>query len=236
MNPNAFIFFVMTLIALPVNAEDGVVLLHGLCRSAASMNQMEKFIRSSGYVVLNVDYKTRESSIAEIADQVIPEALGNPIFKDCKRIHFVTHSLGGIIVRSYFSRNPSDKLGRVVMLAPPNQGSEVVDRLKGWSLFKLVNGPAGTELGTDATATPVALGPVTFEVGVIAGDRSINWINSSMIKGSDDGKVSTERSKVSGMKDYRVVHVSHPYIMKNKAVMQATLNFLENGDFGALKK
>jgi hypothetical protein len=144
----------------------------------------------------------------------------------------VTHSLGGILLRAYTAKFEIAKLGRVVMLGPPNQGSEVVDRIGPWRLFKSINGPAGQELGTGPDSLPNRLGPVNFELGVIAGDRSINWINSAMIDGPDDGKVSVERSKVAGMKEHAVFHVTHPMMMKNRAVIDATLRFLVTGSFG----
>jgi hypothetical protein len=146
-------------------------------------------------------------------------------------VNLVAHSLGGILVRSYFAKHAEPRLGRVVMLGPPNQGSEVVDHLRSWSLFRRVNGPAGSELGTGDDSTPISMGPLTFELGVIAGDHSINWINSLMIAGSDDGKVSVERTRVAGMKEHMVVHVSHPFLMKDTAVIKAALRFVESGTF-----
>ncbi len=143
----------------------------------------------------------------------------------------MTHSLGGILVRCYFSRNDEPRLGRVVMLGPPNKGSEVVDVLKDWSLFRKINGPAGSELGTGSRSVPKRLGPVTFELSVIAGDRSINWINSLMIPGPDDGKVSVESTKVDGMKEHVVVHRTHPCIMKAKESIELTIRFLRSGSF-----
>ena len=162
---------------------------------------------------------------------VVGEALKSDKLAGCDKVHFVTHSLGGILVRDYFSHHSDARLGRVVMLGPPNQGSEVVDHLKEWRMFQWLNGPVGAELGTDAASVPRKLGPVTFELGVIAGDRSINWINSLMIPGPDDGKVSVEKSKVEGMKDHLVVHTAHPFIMRNREVIEATLRFLKNGRF-----
>ena len=117
------------------------------------------------------------------------------------------------------------------MLAPPNRGSQVVDRIGHWSAFRAVNGPAGRQLGTGPGGLPASLGPVTFPLGVIAGDRSINWINSSMIPGRDDGKVSVEATRVGGMAAHAVVHRTHPMIMRGGDTIALTLRFLETGGF-----
>lgn len=210
---------------------DGVVLLHGLCRSGASMRPLAAALAGAGYAVENVDYPSRRAGIAVLSEEAIGEALRSPRLAGCPRVHFVTHSLGGVLVRSYFARHRDARLGRVVMLGPPNQGSEVVDHLKNWRLFQFINGPAGGELGTDQNSLPRRLGPVTFELGVIAGDRSINWINSWMIPGSDDGKVSVASTRVAGMQDHLRVHATHPFMMKNRRVIAATLRFLATGAF-----
>jgi len=223
--------FVLFAMILPLRATEGVILLHGLCRTSASMSEMATALVEAGYYVENVDYSSRTASIEKLSDVAIDRALADPKMQSCSRIHFVTHSLGGILVRSYFRRHDSGKLGRVVMLGPPNQGSEVVDKLGGWWLFRKLNGPAGSELGTGPDSTPNMLGPVDFELGVIAGDRSINWINSLMINGKNDGKVSVERTRVAGMKELLVVHVAHPFLMRNKAVIGYTLSFLKCGYF-----
>lgn len=193
---------------------------------------MAAALEAAGYVVENVDYPSRTAKVETLAEAAVGRALGSERLRGCERVHFVTHSMGGILVRSHFARHREPRLGRVVMLAPPNQGSEVVDRLGGWGLFGLLNGPAGRQLGTAADSLPNRLGPVGFELGVIAGDRSINWINSCMIRGADDGKVSVERTKVAGMREHRVVHALHPTIMKNREVIGLTLRFLATGSFG----
>jgi triacylglycerol lipase len=223
--------FVSLAMILPLRATEGVILLHGLCRTSASMGKLATALVGAGYYVENVDYPSRAAAIAKLSDAAIDRALADPKMQACSRIHFVTHSLGGILVRSYFRRHDSGKLGRVVMLGPPNRGSEVVDRLGGWWLFRKLNGPSGSELGTGPDSTPNVLGPVDFELGVIAGDRSINWINSLMINGKNDGKVSVERTKVAGMKELLVVHVAHPFLMRNKAVIGSTQSFLKYGHF-----
>lgn len=218
-------------LAPPAPAAEGVVLLHGLCRSSASMETMKTALEKDGFVVLNVDYPSRTATVDALADLAVGGALASPSLANCTSVHFVAHSLGGILVRSYFSRNADPRLGRVVMLGPPNRGSEVVDHLKEWKAFQKLNGPAGSQLGTDPKSKPNALGPVPFELGVVAGSRSVNWINSLMIPGPDDGKVSVESTKIPGMKDHLVVRCSHPFIMKDRRAVAATRNFLAAGKF-----
>jgi triacylglycerol lipase len=212
-------------------AQEEVILLHGLCRTSRSMVTMERALTEAGYKVRNVDYPSRTASVQKLADDAIGRAVNDCQRDGATKVDFVTHSLGGILVRSYLARHSIPSLGRVVMLAPPNQGSEVVDKLGWLFLFKWINGPAGNELGTDKNSTPNKLGPANFPVGIIAGDRSINWINSSLIHGSDDGKVSVERTKLAGMSDHIVIHATHPFIMRNREVIRQTIQFLRMGNF-----
>jgi len=190
---------------------------------------LEKYLSVRGYRVVNIDYPSRKHRIDELAKMVRQEVVANTT--NGEKIHFITHSMGGIILRTIQQNDPLPNLGRVVMLSPPNQGSEVVDALGNLSLFGFINGPAGREIGTDEQSVPRQLGKIDFELGVITGDRSINWINSLLIPGKDDGKVSIERARIEGMADFRVEHVSHPFIMKDEKVMKECLHFLRNGFF-----
>jgi triacylglycerol lipase len=212
-------------------AQEEVILLHGLCRTSRSMAKMETALTEAAYKVRNVDYPSRTASIQKLADDAIGKAVSDCQKDGATKIDFVTHSLGGILVRSYLARHTIPELGRVVMLAPPNQGSEVVDKLGWLFLFKWINGPAGNELGTDKNSVPNQLGPANFSVGIIAGDRSINWINSLLIPGRDDGKVSVERTKLADMTDHIVIHTTHPFIMKNCEAIRQTIQFLRTGNF-----
>jgi len=216
----------------PVQSSENVILLHGLCRTSRSMAKMEHALTQAGYTVHNVDYPSRTAHIQKLADDAIGKAIGDCRENGATKIDFVTHSMGGTLVRSYLSRHSVPDLGRVVMLAPPNQGSEVVDKLGGWFFFKWINGPAGNELGTDKNSTPNQLGPAHYPVGIIAGDRSINWINSlTMIPGADDGKVSVERARLAGMSDFKVIHTTHPFVARNNEVIRQTIAFLQTGKF-----
>lgn len=225
-------FILLLSITMTTQAKDGVILLHGLCRSASSMNKMEKGLEAAGFITVNKGYPSRKESISKLSESTIGDALKDPRLAGCRKIHFVTHSMGGIMVRVYFKRHPDKNVGRVVMLGPPNQGSEVVDRIGHWWVFKKLNGPAGGQLGTAKDSVPNQLGKVPFELGVIAGNKSINWINSLMIKGDDDGKVSLDSARVDGMKEMVVVPFTHPFIMKRKRVIALTIHFLKFGTFG----
>lgn len=217
--------------ALPVKAAEGVVLLHGLARSKDSMEPMAHALREAGFVVVNVGYPSRTGTIRNLSRTTIRQALASPELSACPVIHFVTHSMGGILVRDYLRRYSIPRLGRIVMLGPPNQGSEVVDRIGHWWLFRKLNGPAGGELGTGAASAPRQLGPVPAETGVIAGCWSINWINSLMIPGPDDGKVSVEHTKVAGMKEHVVLRAAHPFLMRDREAIELTVRFLRHGSF-----
>src|SRR5271170_4074657 len=226
------IFMATVAISSPAfGTQEEVILLHGLCRTSRSMVKMETALTEAGYKVRNVDYPSRTASIQKLADDAIGKAVADCKNDGATKIDFVTHSLGGILVRSYLARHTIPNLGRVVMLAPPNQGSEIVDKLGWLFLFKWINGPAGNELGTDKNSVPNKLGPANFPVGIVAGDRSINWINSLLIPGKDDGKVSVERTRLAGMTDHIVIHATHPLIMRNREAIRQTLQFLRTGNF-----
>lgn len=206
-----------------------VVLLHGMARTELSMKKMAEELTKEGYSVINYGYPSTSLDISEIATNHVPKAISQ--CKSATPINFVTHSLGGIVLRKYLSTNELKTLGRVVMLGPPNKGSEVVDTLKDVPGFKLINGPSGMQLGTGEEGIPNSLGPVTYPVGIIAGSSTINPILSQMLPNPDDGKVSVERTKVEGMTDHMIVPVSHPFLMQDADVIVQVKSFLKSEKF-----
>lgn len=209
------------------------ILLHGLGRTSRSMHKMGQALSEAGYLTINMDYPSRQKPIEQLADEVVSKGIEQCRDTAAGRIDFVTHSMGGIVLRYYLSQQHISELGRVVMLSPPNQGSEATDRLKHNFIYHWVNGPAGQQLGTGPDDMAAALGPVDYQTGIITGDRHSffdGWL-ADIIPGKDDGKVSVERAKVEGMTDFLVLPYAHSFIMQADEVIAQTLHFLLYGEF-----
>ncbi|MCF6323732.1 MAG: alpha/beta hydrolase [Gammaproteobacteria bacterium] len=220
----------MSYSAISISAEC-VVLLHGLARTSSSMNEMAQRLMEEGYHVVNVDYPSRKKEIVPLSEIAVGGGLALCSENNSSPVNFVTHSLGGILVRQFYKNHPPGNVKRVVMLGPPNNGSEVVDNIKNIPGYELLNGPAGMQLGTGEADVPKSLGAVNFELGVIAGTQSINLILSIFLPNPDDGKVSVESAKVEGMCGFVALPVTHPFLMKNDLVINEVVYFLSEGVF-----
>lgn len=210
-----------------------VVLLHGLARTERSMQKLARALIKENFTTINRRYPSRAHPIEILAEETIPPALAQCPAEE--EVNFVTHSLGGILLRQYLSRHEIPRLNRVVMLGPPNQGSEVVDKLGNFPGFHFINGEAGRQLGTGAASLPNRLGPADFDVGIIAGTRSINLILSRLIPGPDDGKVAVARTRLEGMHDHLEMAVTHPFMMRNERVIAQVVHYLKFGRFNREK-
>lgn len=206
-----------------------VVLLHGIARTDRSMSALTERLSEAGFRTHNVRYPSTEQSPAELVEFLASEVAA--CCKDAPSLHFVTHSLGGLLVRAYLAGHKPGNLGRVVMIAPPNRGSEIVDSLGDTALFRWVYGPTGPELGTDEESFPNRLPDPDYEVGIIAGTESLNPIGSALIPDQDDGAVSVERTRLPGMADFVTVRRSHTFIMNAPETAEHTVHFLEHGRF-----
>ena len=206
-----------------------VVILHGIARSSSHMEPLAKRLEKEGYDVINFDYPSTDHKLEKLIDTTY-KSISVKLTED-KPAHFIGYSMGGLLVRGILNEHRPEKLGRVIQLASPNNGSEVADFLKDNYLYKTIYGPAGQELTTENNDTKKLLGKVDYELGVIAGNSTIDPISSYIIGGDDDGKVSIKSTKVKGMKDHVVVSASHTFFPSNEDVHAQVIYFLKNGEF-----
>jgi len=213
-----------------MNAEGGVLLLHGHGRFGASMALLAKAARRAGYATFSPSYPYRRS-LGEIVDWLAPRVtefeadFAGPL-------HIVTHSLGGLAARALIAAHPLGRPGRVVMLAPPNGGSELADLLIRLRLDRIVLGAAGAHLRTmRAALDEAALGQVDYPLGIIAGDRALLPLSLGLLPRPHDGKVSVAATRVGGLTDHVTLPVTHTLMVYDRRVIAATLAFLREGAF-----
>lgn len=205
---------------------DIVVTLHGLARSNLSLVVANLRLRRAGYEPIGIYYPSRSHSLEELASHVRAKLPDN----GDRRIHFLTHSMGGLVARGLLREHRPPNLGRVVMLAPPNQGSQLAAKLRDLELFRRIMGPAAQQLGAGREQVAELFGAIDFELGVITGDRPLRAF-SRLIRPPHDGRVSVEEAKIEGMTDFLVVPRGHAFIMNDAEVIRQAIRFFESGRF-----
>ncbi len=209
-----------------------IVLLHGILRSKTDMLLLTRFFEKNDYNTLNILYPSREQSLEDLSDFVHDKIINCPHHNENTKINFVTHSMGGLITRYYIALKKPHNLGKVVMMGPPNTGSELADFLAETKIiapiFKAVFGPASEQLTTSYEHID---GDITYPLGIIAGNMSINPLSPWLLDGENDGVVPVERTKIEGMSDHIVMPSTHTFMMFNKDVMNQALHFLHHNHF-----
>jgi triacylglycerol lipase len=208
-----------------------VVILHGMGRTRWSMRKPAKALSEAGYHVVNLGYPStsQHHGIQDLAGDFVSQAVAR--CDSNQPIHFVTHSLGGILLRMYLQQHKLPVGSRAVMLAPPNHGSEVAESLRGWFLYRWLMGRPGQQLGTGVESIPLSLKAIEMEIGIITGNRSIEPWFSRMLTGENDGKVSVASARLPEARDFLVVPQSHSFIMQNERVIKQLVHFIQRGSF-----
>jgi len=220
--------------AVRPRSDQFVVLLHGLLETRHAFRRIEKALAQAGYETVTVKYASTRTSIDEQAAQ-LERLLAR--LEGARRIHFVTHSLGGIVVRQYLAAHRDARIGRLVMIAPPNQGAVMADLLADRLLYKALTGPAGQQLLSDSDGFIAALPAPWCEFGVIAAGLGDGLGFSPLIPGDDDGVVGVAETRLEGMRDFLVVPATHGLVTTRKRTIQAVLTFLQTGRFeGSVEK
>ncbi len=211
----------------------GVVLLHGIARSARSFRKMRGALDTAGFVTLNLDYQSRAKSLEALVADIHPAVSEFAAHVDGP-VNFVAHSMGGLLTRAYLAKHRPQRLGRVLLLGPPNNGSEIADRFGRLALYRAFFGPAGQQLTTTPdVATRALLSAPTYELGIIAGSRSVYPIASRFLPSPNDGRVSVASTRLDGMADHIVISTAHPLLVRDVRAIAQTVAFLQNGRFNA---
>jgi pimeloyl-ACP methyl ester carboxylesterase len=218
-----------------------VVLLHGLAAPRWSMKSLASYLRKhGGYQTFVVEYASLRSTIDDAAF-----GLAN-IIKDLEgieEIHLVGHSMGNIVIRRYLAGDdsaknrwrPDHRIGRVVMISPPNHGSITATQLSDTSVFKTVFGASGVQLGKNWKDLESRLATPTGEFGIIAGGYGNRFGLSLLVPGDDDGRISVEETRLAGASDFLVVGAVHEFIVFDRRVFDYSLRFLKSGYFVSAK-
>jgi len=208
--------------------QDTVVLLHGLWRSRTAMWLMSHRLENAGFQVQNIGYDSTHETPEQILNSVAAQ-----IDACCKAlphtVHFVGHSLGGLIIRAYLADNAVRQQGRVVLIGTPNRGTPLVDAFQD-SWWLALAGPTARALGTGPDSFPKSLPPPEYPVGVIAG-LSENGLAQHLLADSSDGMVPVESTKLVGMVDFILVESGHSSMRYSEEVARQTISFLRRGRF-----
>jgi|SRR5579871_545008 len=208
----------------------GVVLLHGLARTSRSFRKMERALQGFGFVTLNLDYASRRRPLEALVEDIHPAIAG--FAESVDELHFVTHSMGGLLARAYLAGRRPRRLARVVMLGPPNNGSEVADLLRDFAPFRAFYGPAGQQVGTGQCELFAQLPLPHCPVGIIAGNRTLDPVASFFVlPRPNDGRVSVVSTKLEGMADHITLKTSHSLMLLNRNAITQTIAFLRMGRF-----
>jgi triacylglycerol lipase len=234
---NRLLLLLTALVADPMAAAAGpgepdcVVLLHGIGMRSYVMKRLESALQADGYRVVNLSYPSREMPFEQIAGEYLPSQLRRNDVARAPRLHFVTHSLGSLVVRKFIQDARPANLGRVVMIGPPNHGSTAADEAKENALLRKFLGGNLVRLGTGDDAIVRTLGPADFEVGIIAGEMAVNPVFGAVLGGKNDGAVTIESARLEGMRDFIVVPYSHTLMLWRSEVIDQARTFLREGRF-----
>lgn len=217
--------------APPAENRETVVLLHGVALNRWFTARLAGHFEREGYAVVNVSYPSRSKTIAELGDTWLPELLRRRGVEAAPRVHFVVHSMGGLVVRRFLATHRPANLGRVVMIATPNHGSAIADRLARAAPFRWYFGCNLRGLGTGDDAAWRSLPTAQFELGVLAGNRALNPLGHFWLQGPHDGTVEVASTRLEGMADHRVIAANHTGILFRKETAELATVFLRTGRF-----
>ena len=213
---------------LPPMKGEAVILLHGIFRSSKAMQRVRDRLEKDGYLVVPFDYPSTRVDISASA-----KMLGDVVksLEGVKKISFVTHSMGGLVVRSWLGEGGDPRAKRLVMMGTPNKGAEVADVLRDWHLYRLILGPAGQQLIAHESGAIAKLPVPEIPFAVVAGGKGTLDGHNPLIPGDDDGLVAVSSAYLEGAEDSITLPVLHSFLPFNADVIEAVSRYLATGAF-----
>jgi len=208
-----------------------VVLVHGLWRSGWAMRSIANDLEDFAYQTVSISYPSTSMNIPEIAENYLPAAIAECKQGGAEQIHLVSHSMGGIVVRQYLQTNHLPLGGKVVMLSPPNQGSELSEKFGDAGWYQHIVGPAGVSLSKKESGIISTLKAVKEPVGIIAAYRDWSLWPSAWLPAPNDGTVSVESMALAEMDDFVLINSGHAMMRFNSVTHQQIRYFLATGEF-----
>ena len=200
-----------------------VILLHGLWRSHRAMEPLARRLHAEGFATLNIPYPSARRTVPELTQLLRPIIERHSAGRET---YWLTHSLGGILARSLLAAG-SLPPKRLAMLAPPNQGSEIVDRLGSNPLVSRFLGPAGCQLGSSGLPNQLPPPPDSLETMIVMGRRSSIPFFRPFLDGDNDGIVSVTRGKLPGPHRFHIVDADHTFIQVHPDTIRLCLDFFQ---------
>lgn len=222
--------WLLCLLMFNLNATNKIILLHGINGSSSELANIEAYLVSQDESVENIDYPSTEYPIEVLVSDYVGPML-EQFAREVDTVHFACHSMGNIVLRYYLKDHPDYPYGRIVMMGPPNQGSQLTDTFKKWKYYKKRYGPAGDQIGTDVEDLLNLSKQLPRDVGIIAGTKTMFFLYSWIIPGKDDGKVSHSSMKSPGYRAFVTVPYHHDEMTYKEDLAELILNYIKNGEF-----
>jgi len=202
------------------------------------MRKLELALQNKKYKVFNIGYRGVSGSYQQILNSVAAKL--SALIENEKRVHFIGHSFGGILIRGLLDQKNHWNLGRCVMLGTPNQGTNTAAFMACHPVLRFFTPEAAKQL-TPGNSLLSELPEPSVETGIIAGNKQQNWLipvtwfyKKATNNAPGDGVVEISNTKCRNMSDFLELPLHHSFMMWDSKLIEQAIHFVEHGHFNRL--